>query len=61
MKSGDFSLSGDSYQEQQLDYLALVVTVVDAINVAAYLFDKTQDRDNQHWKTDLEWDRFRNV
>lgn len=61
LKSGDFSLSGDSYQEQQLDYLALVVTVVDAINVAAYLLDKTQDRDNQHWKTDLEWDQFRNA
>ena len=38
-----------------------MVTVVDIINVAAYLFDKTQDRDNQHWKADLEWDQFRNA
>ncbi len=61
LKSGDFSLSGDSYQELRRDYLALVVTVVDVINVAAYLFDKTQDRDKQHWKDDLEWDEFRNA
>lgn len=61
LKFGDFSLSGDSYQELRRDYLALVVTVVDIINVAAYLFDKTQDRANQHWKADLEWDRFRNA
>lgn len=61
LKSGDFSLSGDSYQELWRDYLALVVTVVDVINVAVYLFDKTQDRDKQHWKVDLEWDEFRNA
>lgn len=61
LKSGDFSLSGDSYQELRRDYFALVVTVVDIINVAAYLFDKTQDRDNQHWKADLEWNQFRNA
>lgn len=48
LKSGDFSLSGYSYQELRRDYLVLVVTVVDIINVAAYLFDKTQGRDNQH-------------
>lgn len=59
--SGDFFFSGDSYQELRLDYLALAVTVVDIINVAAYLFAKTQDRDNQHWKANLEWDQFRNA
>lgn len=61
LKSGDFSLSGDSCQELRRDYLALVVTVADIINVAADLFDKTQDRDNQHWKADLKWDQFRNA
>lgn len=61
LKSGDFSLSGDSYQELRRDYLAFVMTVVDIINGAAYLFDKTQDRDNQHWKADLELDQFRNA
>lgn len=37
LESGDFSMSGDSYQELRQDYLALVVTVVDIINGAAYL------------------------
>lgn len=61
LESGDFSLSGDSYQELRRDYLALVVTVVDIINGAAYLFDKTPDKDNQHWKADLELEQFRRI
>lgn len=61
LETGDFSLSGESFLELRQDYLALVVTVVDIINGAAYLFDKTPDRDNQHWKADLELDQFRNA
>lgn len=61
LESDDFSLSGDSYQELRQDYLALVVTVVDIINGAAYLFDKTPDKDNQHWKADLELEQFRSA
>ena len=61
LESGDFFLSGDSYQELRQDYLAFVVTVVDIINGAAYLFDKMPGRDNQHWKADLEVEQFRNT
>lgn len=61
LESGDFSLSDDSYQELRQDYLALVVTMVDIINGAAYLFDKAPDGDNQHWKADLEMEQFRNA
>jgi len=43
------------------DYLALVVTVVDIINGAAYLFDKVPGGDNQHWKADLEMEQLRNA
>ncbi len=61
LESDDFSLSGDSCQELRQDYLALVVTVVDIINGAAYLFDKAPDGDNQHWKADLEVEQFRDA
>lgn len=61
LESGDFSLSGDSYQELRQDYLALVVTVVDIINGAAYLFGKMPGGDNQHWKADLEMEQFRST
>lgn len=37
LRSGDFSLSKDSYGELKKDYLALTVTVVDIVNGAAYL------------------------
>lgn len=61
LEFGDFSLSDDSYRELKSDYLALVITVVDIINGAAYLFDKTPNVDNQHWKADLELEQFRSV
>lgn len=61
LQSGDFSLSEDTYNEMKKDYLAMVITVVDIVNGAAYLFDKTPDTDNQHWKADLELEQFRKV
>lgn len=61
LQSGDFSLSGDAYKEMKEDYLAMAITVVDIVNGAAYLFDKTPDMDNQHWKADLELEQFREM
>lgn len=61
LQSGDFSLSEDAYKEMKEDYLAMAVTVVDIVNGAAYLFDKTPDTDNQHWKADLELEQFRRI
>lgn len=61
LQSGDFSLSEDAYEEMKEDYLAMAITVVDIVNGAAYLFDKTPDADNQHWKADLELEQFREM
>ncbi|RKJ65186.1 hypothetical protein D7Y06_10555 [Roseburia sp. 1XD42-69] len=61
LQSGDFSLSEDAYKEMKEDYLAMAVTVVDIVNGAAYLFDKSPDTDNQHWKADLELEKFRGI
>lgn len=61
LQSDDLFLSEDAYKEMKEDYLAMVITVVDIINGAAYLFDKAPDIDNQHWKTDLELECFRKI
>ncbi len=61
LQSDDLCLSEDAYGEMKTDYLAMVITVVDIINGAAYLFDKEPDTDNQHWKADLELEQFRKV
>lgn len=52
--SGDFSISGESYKELKEDYLAFVITMVDILNGAAYLFEKKPDSDNRHWKEQKE-------
>lgn len=59
LQSGDFPLSGTAYQEMKKDYLAMAITVVDIVNGAAYMFDKSPDADNQHWKADLELEQLR--
>lgn len=61
LQSGDFPLSADAYKNMKEDYLALVITAVDIVNGAAYLFDKTPDMDNRHWKADLELEQFQSV
>ena len=40
IQSGDFSLSEESYKSLKDDYLSLVITVIDILNGAAYLFEK---------------------
>lgn len=54
LQSGGFSLSNDSYEELKRDYLALVVTVEDIVNGAAYLFEKEPPQDRRNWKGELE-------
>ena len=39
----------------------MAITAVDIVNGAAYLFDKTPDIDNQHWKADLEIEQFQEM
>ena len=52
--SGDFPMSGESYKELKEDYLTFVITMVDILNGAAYLFEKKPDSDNRHWKEQQE-------
>lgn len=61
LQSGDFSLPDESFQELRDDLLAISITAVDIVNGAAYLFGKEDDRDNQHWKAELELEQLRSV
>ena len=61
IQSGGFSLSEKSYQELKEDYLALVITVLDIVDGAAYLFQKEPPSDRRSWKTELELEQFRHV
>lgn len=61
IKSGDFSLSESSYQELKEDYLALVLTVIDIVDGAAYLFEKEPPSKRRNWKAELELEQFRSV
>ena len=56
--SGDFFMSGESYKELKEDYLAFMITMVDILNEAAYLFDKKPDSDNRHWKEQQEIQKY---
>ncbi len=59
IQSGDFSMSEDTYMELKRDYLALIITIVDIANGAAYLYDKVPDKNNQHWKRKQELEQYR--
>lgn len=54
IQSGDFSLSVEGNQELKRDYLALVITVADIADGAAYLFDKEPPAERRNWKAELE-------
>lgn len=61
IQSGDFSLSDKGYQELKNDYLALVLTVVDITDGAAYLFGKESPVERRNWKAELELEQYRHV
>ena len=61
IQSGGLSLSGESYQELKRDFLALVVTIVDIMDGAAYLFDKEPPVNRRNWKAELELEQYRHV
>lgn len=61
LQSGGFSLSIGSYEELKRNYLALVVTVVDIVNGAAYLFEKEPSQDRRNWKAELELEQYRKI
>lgn len=59
--SGDFGLSEDGYKELKVDYLAFVITMVDILNGAAYLFDQNPEIDNRFWKKQQEIQEYKAV
>lgn len=61
IQSGDFQLSDERYQELKNDYLALVVTVIDIVDGAAYLFEKENPAGQRNWKAELELEQYRHV
>ena len=61
IQSRDFSLSDDGYEELKRDYLALVVTISDIVDGAAYLFEKEPPTERRNWKAALELEQYRHV
>ena len=61
IQSGDFFLSDEGYRELKNDYLALVLTVVDIADGAAYLFEKESTTERRNWKAELELEQYRHV
>lgn len=61
IQSGGFSLSAESYQQLKEDYLSLVVTVVDIVDGAAYLFDREPPAERKNWKAELELEQYRKI
>lgn len=59
--SGGCSLSEESCQELKRDYLALVITVIDIVDGAAYLFEKEPSVNRKNWKAELELEQYRHV
>ncbi len=56
-----FLLSEESYQELKEDYLSLVITIIDIVDGAAYLFDKKMSSDRKNWKAELELEQYRSI
>ena len=61
IQSGDFILSDESYAELKQDYLALAITLVEILDGAAYLFDKTPPENRRNYKAELELEDLRAV
>ena len=54
LRSGEFYLSKGNYDELREELLALTVTMIDIIDGAAYLFNKSPPERNINWKLELE-------
>ena len=59
LSSGDLSLRDEKFEEMRCNVLALAVTVVDILDGAAYLFNKSPPDDRKDWKIDLEQEALR--
>lgn len=58
---GNFTLTDENYEELKKDYLALVITIVDIVDGAAYLFDKKKESGQKNWKDEVEIEQYRQL
>lgn len=61
LKSDNLTLSKKGCRELKTDLLSLVITAVDIIDGAAYLFNKSPPDNPRDWKSELELEQYRNV
>lgn len=61
IESGNFTLNYENYEELKRDYLALVITIVDIADGAAYLFDKGKINKQKNWKDGMEIEQYRQL
>ena len=59
LSSGDLSLRDEELEELRCNVLAFAVTVVDILDGAAYLFNKSPPDDRKDWKIELEQEALR--
>lgn len=43
------------------DYLTLVITIIDIVDGAAYLFEKKSPDEQKNWKTEQEIEQYRQL
>ena len=61
LSSGDLSLRDEEFEKLRCNVLALAVTVVDILDGAAYLFNKSPPKERKDWKIELEQEALRDA
>lgn len=61
LSSGDLSLRDEEFEELRCNVLALAVTVVDILDGAAYLFNKSPPDDRKDWRIELDQEALRDA
>ena len=59
LSSGDLSLCDEELEALRCNILAVAVTVVDILDGAAYLFNKSPPEERKEWKIESEQERFK--
>ena len=61
LSSGDLYLRVEEFEKLRCNVLALAVTVVDILDGAAYLFNKSPPKERKDWKIELEQEALRDA
>lgn len=59
--SGDFPLESETIKDIRADFLATVITIVEILDGASYLFHKKVPERAKDWKVSLEEEQFRHI